>query len=60
MGTGAPDLLSLGGLALLSIPLIALAFIRIWDRTLGKRNFGANLIIIGTAILWGLALSLWV
>lgn len=60
MGTGALDLLNLGGLALLSIPLIALALIRIWDRTLGKRNIGANLVIIGTAILWGLALSLWV
>ncbi len=54
-----PDVVSLGGLALFSIPLFWLALIRIWDEILGDRDIGANLIITGLAILWAVAVNLW-
>ncbi|WP_334065394.1 hypothetical protein [Limimaricola cinnabarinus] len=59
MYSTVPETASLGGWVLLSIPLLWLALIRIWDHVIGDRDIGANLIITGLAILWAVALSLW-
>lgn len=59
MQTIVPDVVSFGGWILLSVPLLWLALIRIWDQVIGERDIGANLIITGLATLWAAALSLW-
>jgi hypothetical protein len=60
MNTVFPDFLGFGGWAVLSIPFIWIGLIRAWDQVIGDRDMGANLIIIGLAILSAVALSFWV
>ncbi len=60
MQTLLPDIVNLSGWTFLSIPLLWLALVRIWDQAIGDRDMGANLIIAGLALLWAAALSLWI
>ena len=59
MKTVFPDILSLGSWAVLSIPLIWVGLICVWERVIGERDAGANLIIIGVSVIWAVALSFW-
>jgi len=51
------DYVGVGVLAFLSIPILWLGLTRVWDRLWADRDAGANLMVLGLAIICALALS---
>ncbi|MGR3497759.1 MAG: hypothetical protein ACU0E9_02525 [Limimaricola soesokkakensis] len=51
------DYVGVGVWAFLSIPILWLGLTRVWDRLWADRDAGANLMVLGLAIICALALS---